>query len=128
MRKARFRKYPILRVRHAFRNNSQARLRNLGITGILPIDELVGGWENVVNHFEPMLAENGWTWAGYGSDFVIDHVLPMVSFDLHYEDQMLACFHWKNLRPLDPFENGSKSASYNPSEHHGYMRQWQCAA
>jgi hypothetical protein len=56
-RKARFHKYPILRVRHAFRNDSQARLRNLGITGIPPIDELVGGWENVVKHFEPMLAD-----------------------------------------------------------------------
>ena len=44
----------------------------------------------------------------YGIDFVLDHTVPIASFNLFNEDELRKCFNWKNLRPMRPKENISK--------------------
>lgn len=48
------------------------------------------------------------TWKNHGTYWEIDHVKPIDSFDLTKEDEIHACFNWKNTRPLEKSENNSK--------------------
>ena len=36
----------------------------------------------------------------YDSDWLIDHCLPVASFNLFDENDMKKCFNWVNLRPM----------------------------
>lgn len=49
------------------------------------------------------------TWDNYGKYWQIDHVFPIAKFDLTIEEEIYACFDWKNTRPLEASANGSKS-------------------
>lgn len=51
----------------------------------------------------------GLTWDNYGSDWHIDHVIPINSFDHAEIVQQKICFNWKNLKPLPAKENIAKS-------------------
>ena len=44
----------------------------------------------------------------------IDHIRPCASFDLTDDEQAKVCFNWRNLAPLDSFENYSKGDNYEP--------------
>lgn len=52
----------------------------------------------------------GMSWANYGA-WHIDHITPCASFDLTDEQQVHACFNWRNLQPLWALENILKSDS-----------------
>ncbi|MFL2517232.1 MAG: hypothetical protein ACJ0GX_11785, partial [Parasynechococcus sp.] len=61
--------------------------------------------------------EEGMSWDNYGKDgWHVDHIRPCASFDLTEEEQQLACFNWRNLRPMWASENISKSDNYDPSD------------
>ena len=48
----------------------------------------------------------GMSWSNYGrKGWEIDHVKPCATFDLTQHDQVLACFHFTNLRPLWRIDN-----------------------
>jgi len=53
--------------------------------------------------------EKNMTWNNLGSEWQIDHILPINSFDLTNETEQKICFHWTNLQPLNSFINKSKS-------------------
>lgn len=46
---------------------------------------------------------DNWSWNNYGSDFVIDHIIPISKWDNPIE-----AFHYSNCQPLCPKENVSK--------------------
>lgn len=48
-------------------------------------------------------------WDNYGSFWHIDHVFPINKFDLEDSENIAICFNWKNLYPLNAFDNKSKS-------------------
>ena len=54
-------------------------------------------------------------WDNYGSLWHIDHVFPINKFDLENEEHIAICFNWKNLYPMNAFDNKSKSDSINIS-------------
>ena len=45
------------------------------------------------------------SWNNCGSYWHFDHVRPCSSFNLSNDDQVLQCFNWKNLRPLEAKTN-----------------------
>jgi len=50
-----------------------------------------------------------------------DHVTPCSSFDFSKENDILECYQWTNLRPLEAIENiskGSKVDSIIIENHH----------
>jgi hypothetical protein len=47
-------------------------------------------------------------WNNAGSYWHFDHVQPCASFDLCEEKELLKCFNWTNIRPLEAKENLSK--------------------
>lgn len=53
----------------------------------------------------------GMSWDNYGSEWHIDHIKPLCSFDLSDRDQFLKACHYKNLQPLWAEANYAKIAS-----------------
>jgi len=50
-------------------------------------------------------------------EWVIDHIIPISSFDRMSKDALRECWHWTNLRPLTTRENLKKSAKIQHSWH-----------
>jgi len=48
-------------------------------------------------------------WKNRGSYWHIDHITPCDSYDLTQQEEIYKCYHWTNLRPLEKYENISKS-------------------
>lgn len=51
----------------------------------------------------------GMSWANYGTDWHVDHIIPCSAFDHTKPEQVRQCWHWTNLRPLWAKENLAKS-------------------
>lgn len=49
--------------------------------------------------------KQGMTWENYGTHWHVDHVIPVVEFDLRKESHQRQCFHYSNLQPLWKREN-----------------------
>lgn len=63
--------------------------------------------EELVRHIESQFVP-GMSWENR-VEWHIDHIQPVASFDLLKPDELKACFHFSNLRPLWKAENQSKS-------------------
>ena len=73
--------------------------------------ELLGcSGEQLKEHLEKQF-QPGMTHDNYG-EWHIDHIKPIVSFDLSDPEQEQECFHYTNLQPLWAWENISKGAKY----------------
>jgi hypothetical protein len=48
------------------------------------------------------------TWDNYGSHWHIDHIIPCAAFDHNDHNQVMQCWHWTNLQPLEAKLNISK--------------------
>ncbi len=52
----------------------------------------------------------GMSWENYGNDgWVVDHIIPVVRFDLTDIEQRRRCNHHSNLQPLWDNENKTKA-------------------
>lgn len=74
-----------------------------------------------------MLVAGGWSWEGYGAEWVFDHLIPLKAFDLHSRRELLACFNYRNLRPLDPEQNRAKNGRFDPQARDIYLEEF-CAS
>jgi len=52
--------------------------------------------------------KRGMTWGNYGTHWHVDHILPVASFDHTDPNQIVQCWHWTNLRPLEAKKNLAK--------------------
>ncbi len=48
-------------------------------------------------------------WKNMGSEWHIDHILPISKFDFTNPNDIKICYHWTNLQPLESKNNMSKS-------------------
>jgi hypothetical protein len=55
---------------------------------------------------------------------VFDHVLPLKAFDLRDKEELLACFNYRNLRPLSPDANAEKNGSFDPQALAIYLEEF----
>ena len=53
---------------------------------------------------------DGMNWDNHGDVWHIDHVLPLSYFNFENEESFYIACNWRNLKPLDKYENLSKSA------------------
>lgn len=53
--------------------------------------------------------DDNMTWQNCGLYWHFDHVKPCSSFDLSRNEDIVQCFNWKNIRPLEAKENMSKN-------------------
>lgn len=56
--------------------------------------------------------QDGMNWENYGKEWHIDHVKPLVTFDLTNKEEFLRAFNYTNLQPLWKYENLSKGCKY----------------
>ena len=78
-------------------------------------------WESLVDysleelkqHLEKQFVE-GMNWNNYGSHWHIDHIRPVVSFDIKSTDceDFKKCWSLKNIQPLFKYDNLSKGSKY----------------
>jgi hypothetical protein len=54
---------------------------------------------------------DGYDMCNYGKQWHMDHVIPCAAFDLENTQEQLLCFHWTNIRPLEPRSNMRKQDS-----------------
>lgn len=64
-----------------------------------------------IKYIEKMFV-NGMSWENYGSVWHIDHIRPVISFDLRLKEDQLECFHYTNMQPLLAHDNISKGSKY----------------
>jgi hypothetical protein len=63
-----------------------------------------------MKHLENQFDQN-MTWDNYGSYWHVDHIIPRSVFDPTNDQHIKWCWSLENLRPLEAWENMSKSAS-----------------
>ena len=64
---------------------------------------------NIPNYLNWLLNnDSGYTLENRGSEWHIDHVIPLSRFNLEIEEQRLIAFNWRNTMPLSVEENLSK--------------------
>ena len=83
--------------------------------------------EHVEAQFVP-----GMTWDNWGTEWQLDHIRPLVSYNLADRTQFLAACHYTNLRPLGIYEHKEKSrterkSSCNYFEEMVYRLRYLCA-
>ena len=116
------------RVKHRFRNDIQYRLRILagcasnrmvraGWTKRHRSAELIGcSWSELKAHIESRF-QPGMTWENHSKfGWHIDHIRPLMSFDLTQPDQMAVAMHYSNLQPLWWRDNITKGDKWDASE------------
>jgi hypothetical protein len=54
------------------------------------------------------------TWDNYGTLWQIDHTIPVNLWDVSKNDEVLMCFNWKNLMPLNALMNLRKASHLQP--------------
>jgi hypothetical protein len=52
-------------------------------------------------------------WNNMGSYWHFDHVKPCSSFDLSNENDILECYQWTNIRPMEATQNMSKGSKFD---------------
>ena len=95
------------RIKMAFKSQSTARTAKtftlLGMTGKQFMEYLLSHSNNWHQRFT---SEN------YGTEWVVDHIRPLASFDLSDASQVAIAFHYTNCQPLTPEENACKASVY----------------
>lgn len=106
--------HPEARIAHNLRTSMWRSITGRSKKGRMLL--LVGcEWSFFLKHIESQFTE-GMKWDNYGNKkgmWTIDHIKPLVSFDLTREDQQKAAFNWRNCMPMWFEKNASKSAYYN---------------
>lgn len=69
--------------------------------------------------------KRGMTWENYGTHWHIDHIIPCAAFDHTDRNQVLQCWHWSNLRPLEAKKNIAKRDKITHPQLH--LRLERCA-
>ncbi len=85
------------RIKQAFKKNYKtgSAVRDLGMPIILFQLYIASKWKP------------GMCWSNYGK-WHLDHIIPLVSFDLTNREEFLKACHYTNYQPLWAFENLSK--------------------
>ena len=104
---AKRRKDPQYRVAHNLRSRLYDALA--GKVKNASTEELTGcSFEELCKHIESQF-EEGMNWDNYGSYWVIDHKIPLISVDLTNSAELERVCHYSNLRPLTAIMNNSKA-------------------
>lgn len=117
-------------IEYKIKTNTGRRIREiLGQSKSNRCMEYVGcNLEQLKKHIEEQFVE-GMSWDNYGEDntgsrvnaWHIDHKIPCKAFNLSNENEVKACFNYRNLRPLWATENIVKSGTYSIEEYQAYV-------
>jgi hypothetical protein len=63
----------------------------------------------------------GYTLDNYGSMWHMDHCVPCSKFNITLDNDIKRCFHWSNIKPMDPEKNNEKNNTTSRPEQ---LLQW----
>ncbi len=111
---SRYQNDPIYIIRKRLRARQNAILKSKGVyqQGKKVADFIGCTLPELKRHIESLF-EIGMSWENK-SLWHLDHIVPVVSFDLTNENQIKECFSFRNLRPLWAEENRQKGAKTVP--------------
>ena len=102
---------PKYRARVILRRRLNLALRRAG-TSYQGKLGLIGCTVDQINRYlEQFFSENGYGWMNWdnqGSEWEIDHIMPLSSFDLTNPEELRRANHWSNFQPLSLADNRSK--------------------
>lgn len=104
------------RLTHSLRSRIAQGIRMANVRKTEHTIDLIGcSWLFLMKHLEKQFTE-GMSWDNYGKGekkWAIDHIKPLISFDLTQKDQREICFHYTNLQPLWGIDNSLKGGKYD---------------
>jgi hypothetical protein len=108
-----YRTDPAFRLRSLLRArlNRQLKFRKLGIASKAgsPVRDMGCSVESLISYLEAKFAP-GMSWDNHGASWELDHIKPLVDFDLTERQQFLEACHYTNLQPLWIEEHLAKTA------------------
>ena len=99
---------PTFKLTENLRTRTRAAFKSQNVTKNNKTFELIGCSQKFLRDWMEFQLYGDMNIENYGVDFVLDHTVPIASFNLFNEDELRKCFNWKNLRPMRPKENLSK--------------------
>ena len=102
---------PIFHLLAVQRKRMLNALRGVGAKSARTLELLGCTGAEAVAHIERQF-KNGMSWSNR-AEWHIDHIRPLVSFDLNDPAQQRQAFHYTNLQPLWARENRRKGAKYD---------------
>lgn len=99
---------PQFRLRCTLRSRIKSALRSCGIGQRVSIAKLVGcSFDELKTHLEAQFT-NGMRWGEPRRTWHVDHIVPLVAFDLSDVEELQTACNWRNLRPMGGLENRCK--------------------
>jgi len=102
---------PVFRIM----KNQRNRLKELVTTKPASFSKSVGCGSSFLKQYLESKFKPGMTWDNYGQ-WEIDHIRPLVSFNLEDKEQFKAACHYTNLQPLWEAENIAKSDKWENND------------
>jgi hypothetical protein len=102
-----FRKNPVARIKLGLRKRVRSLIKSKGFS----VSALVGCNSITLRSWLEEKFKRGMTWDNYGRVWVVDHKIPLASFDLSIPEQRAIACHYTNLQPLTHRENSEKGDS-----------------
>jgi hypothetical protein len=117
---------PTRRVRIYLQIQWKKRCRSRGIYHAEAFLQLLGcAWSQFTGRIDRQRKRNGWTWHGYGSEWTLDHKLPVCAFRLEKYEERAMCSHFSNLQVLSVEQNRRKNGSYSKVELRCFKALWR---
>lgn len=63
-----------------------------------------------INHINNYLID-GMDYSNFGTEWSLDHIVPVNAFDLSDEEQLRLCYNYNNIMPMYNIDNRNKGAS-----------------
>lgn len=108
-KRAEYQSRPHVKIIRIARSRINTILKQLKIKKLKNTHAIIGG---CTGEFFMQFIESQFTpemnWGNHGSYWELDHTIPIVSFDVSIESELLKAFHYSNCKPLKKFDNRSK--------------------
>jgi len=107
--KKRMRNDPAFRATTNMRKRFGQVMKGVKIGGSAHYSGMLGCTTEEFNEHMQSMFTPEMTWDNYGEYWVVDHALPVASFDHTDKKQVKRCWHYTNLQPMEAMENIKKS-------------------
>lgn len=111
---------PAYRLRHQLRSHIRVKLKLQGVIKSRKTLDLLGCTSQFWREYLEAKFLPGMTWDNYGAEWQIDHIIPLVKFDLSDVEQQKRAFHYSNTQPMWTDEHRLKSDSM-PGPHQALL-------
>lgn len=100
---------PQVKIDSCCRTRIVTCLKNVGLKKSEKAETLLGCTAAFMKEFIEHQFELWMTWENWGTEWELDHTIPISSFDLTIKEQRLRAFHYSNCKPLRKIVNRMKN-------------------